>query len=59
MMAQKRTQSTLVLCVHHWQQSPFVAINPNRTALVGRSFSLAPQVTITRDFARQVTTIAI
>jgi hypothetical protein len=47
----------LVLCVRNWQQSPFVAVNPNRTALVGRSFCLATQAKITLDFAQQVTSV--
>jgi hypothetical protein len=46
-----------VLCVRNWQQSPFVAVNPNRTALVGRSLCLATQVKITLDFAQHVTSV--
>jgi hypothetical protein len=53
----QKTTSQTILCVRNWQQSPFVAINPNRTALVGRSLCLAMQVKITLDFARQVTSV--
>jgi hypothetical protein len=46
-----------VLCVRNWQQSPFVAVNPNRTALIGRSLCLATQAKILLDFAQQVTSV--
>ncbi|MCS7265783.1 MAG: hypothetical protein NZ805_13230 [Armatimonadetes bacterium] len=46
-----------VLCVRNWRQSPFVAINPNRVALVGRDLclSLKPQVNL--NFAQHQTTV--
>ena len=53
----QKTASQTILCVRNWQQSPFVAVNPNRTALVGRFLCLATQVKITLDFARQVTSV--
>ena len=53
----QKTASQTILCVRNWQQSPFVAVNPNRTALVGRSLCLATQVKITLDFAQQVTSV--
>jgi hypothetical protein len=43
----QKTSSQTILCVRNWQQSPFVAVNPNRTALIGRSLCLATQVKIT------------
>ena len=53
------TQETLhtVLCVRNWQQSPFVAVNPNRTALVGRSLCLSLKPKITMDFEQKVTNL--
>jgi hypothetical protein len=53
----QKTTSQTILCVRNWQQSPFVAVNPNRTALIGRSLCLATQVKITLDFAQQVTSV--
>jgi hypothetical protein len=53
----QKTASQTILCVRNWQQSPFVAVNPNRTALVGRSLCLATQAKILLDFARQVTSV--
>jgi len=53
----QRTASQTILCVRNWQQSPFVAVNPNRTALVGRSFCFATQAKIILDFAQQVTSV--
>ena len=37
-----------IICVRNWRQSPFVAINPNRTALLGRDICLhfQPRVTL-------------
>ncbi|MFA0783481.1 hypothetical protein [Fervidibacter sacchari] len=53
----QKTASQTILCVRNWQQSPFVAVNPNRTALVGRSIRLATQVKVTLDFAQKVTLV--
>ncbi len=36
----ERTVRLRTLCVLNWRQSPFVAVNPNRTALVGRDICL-------------------
>jgi len=58
--SQQREASQDVLCVLNWLQSPFVAINPNRTALVGRDLCLAlqPIVTLTLNFANRTTSLA-
>jgi len=53
----KKTASQTILCVRNWQQSPFVAVNPNRTALVGRSLCFAVQAKILLDFAQHVTSV--
>jgi hypothetical protein len=53
----QKTSSQTILCVRNWQQSPFVVVNPNRTALIGRSLCLATQAKITLDFAQQVTSV--
>lgn len=49
-----RATGFFVFCVKNWERSPFVAINPNRKALVGRSmlFKIAPLVHLDFD-ARQ------
>jgi hypothetical protein len=46
-----------VLCVRNWPQSPFVTVNPNRTALVGRDLCLLLQPQVTLDFAQHETTV--
>ncbi len=46
------------LCVTKWKQSPFVRINPRRTALAGRDIFLELQPSITLDFANRRTTIS-
>jgi hypothetical protein len=52
----KETES-VAFCIKHWHASPFVAINPNRAALVGRRLfhKLAPIVHL--DFAARQTEI--
>ncbi|MDW8030077.1 MAG: hypothetical protein RMK94_16995 [Armatimonadota bacterium] len=45
------------VCVFNWHQSPFVAINPNRVALVGRDLCLSLQPQINLDFSQHQTTI--
>jgi hypothetical protein len=47
----------VVFCIKHWHASPFVAINPNRIALVGRRLfhKLAPIVHL--DFAARQTEV--
>ncbi|MGH7601155.1 MAG: hypothetical protein ACREOI_32765 [bacterium] len=46
-----REAGFFAFCIKNWRHSPFVAINPNRTALVGRSvfFKIAPVILL--DFA--------
>jgi hypothetical protein len=53
----QKTASQTILYVRNWQQSPFVAVNTNRTALIGRSLCLATQAKILLDFAQQVTSV--
>lgn len=52
-----RETDFFAFCIKNWHSSPFVAINPTRTALVGRSlfFRLAPVVHL--DFAARQTAI--
>ncbi len=52
-----RETRVLTVCVFDWHQSPFVSINPNRKALVGRDLCLLLQPKITLDFSRHETTI--
>jgi len=47
-----------VLCVLNWQQSPFVAVNPNRAALVGRDICLRLQPKIALDFENRQTLLS-
>ncbi len=47
-----------VLCVLNWQHSPFVAVNPNRVALVGRDICLRLQPKIALDFANRQTLLS-
>ncbi|MCS3919337.1 hypothetical protein Q2T83_12090 [Fervidibacter sacchari] len=47
-----------VLCILNWQQSPFVAVNPNRVALIGRDICLRLQPKITLDFANRQTLLS-
>ena len=46
-----------IFCVSNWNFSPFVALNPNRTALIGRDimFELKPRVLL--DFDKRQTEI--
>lgn len=53
-----RSSSFSVVCVQDWSNSPFVAINPNRTALIGRRVFQRLQPTITLRFTSQVTEIS-
>ena len=46
-----------VVCVFNWQQSPFIAVNPNRVALVGRDICLRLQPKIALDFANLTTSL--
>jgi hypothetical protein len=43
------------ICVENWQTSPFVAINPSRTALVGRDTMLQLQPLVLFNFADRQT----
>jgi len=45
-------------CVINWKNSPFVQINPKRTALAGRDLFLKLQPAILLDFANRRTTIS-
>jgi len=47
----------MALCIEDWQSSPFVAINPQRTALVGREAFLKLQPVVHLDFASRQTEI--
>jgi len=47
----------MALCIEDWQSSPFVAINPQRTALVGRQTFLKLQPVVHLDFASRQTEI--
>ncbi|MGH7601035.1 MAG: hypothetical protein ACREOI_32155 [bacterium] len=48
----------IIVCVTKWKQSPFVRINPRRTALAGRDIFLELQPSVTLDFANRRTTIS-
>ncbi|MDZ7290951.1 MAG: hypothetical protein ONB44_12240 [candidate division KSB1 bacterium] len=47
----------IALCIENWQSSPFVAINPQRTALVGREIFLKLRPVVHLDFAARQTEI--
>jgi hypothetical protein len=48
-----RSLEVPIACVTGWQNSPFVAINPNRTALLGRAIFLMLKPRILLDFDKQ------
>jgi hypothetical protein len=52
-----RSQEFKIACVAPWESSPFVKINPNRTALVGRGVFLKFKPRILLDFDKQETKI--
>lgn len=52
-----RSLETWVSCVQDWNLSPFVTINPNRTALIGRDILLELQPQVLLDFAKRLTEI--
>ncbi|MDZ7362629.1 MAG: hypothetical protein ONB46_18175 [candidate division KSB1 bacterium] len=54
---QHRHTKIVAICVANWRQSPFVAINPNRTALVGRDTMLQLQPAVLLDFANRQTEV--
>jgi len=52
-----RQRRTAVICVEDWRNSPFVAINPDRTFLLGRSVLLSLQPRLTLDFSAKCTEV--
>jgi hypothetical protein len=46
-----------IFCVSNWRLSPFVALNPNRTALIGRDIMLELKPNVRLDFDRRQTEI--
>jgi hypothetical protein len=54
---QRRQTRIVAICVTNWSHSPFVAINPNRTALVGRVTMLQLQPAVLLDFANRQTEV--
>ncbi len=54
---QTRKSRTAILCVEDWQNSPFVAVNPARTILLGRRILLELQPRLTLDFAARRTEV--
>lgn len=53
----KREKSFPVICVQEWGKSPFVCINPNRAALVGRGLFLKIKPSVLLNFSAQKTEI--
>jgi len=54
---QRRETSVVAILVKNWRTSPFVAINPKRTALVGRGTMLQLQPLVLLDFANRQTEV--
>ena len=52
-----RESRQTINCVLDWQQSPFIQVNPNRTALIGRKVLLELKPKVALDFSRQVTMV--
>ncbi|MCI0691780.1 hypothetical protein L0337_07190 [candidate division KSB1 bacterium] len=52
-----RTFVTTVYCVDDWGGSPFVKINPNRTALIGRNLPLDLELNVLLQFGKRRTEI--
>jgi hypothetical protein len=50
-----RESRQTINCVLNWQQSPFIQVNPNRTALIGREVLLEIKPKVLLDFLRNVT----
>ncbi|MGH7456187.1 MAG: hypothetical protein ACRENG_32835, partial [bacterium] len=46
-----------IFCVSNWRLSPFVALNPNRTALIGRDIMLELKPNVRLDFDKRRTEI--
>jgi hypothetical protein len=53
-----RTLELPIQCIGNWNGSPFVRINPRRTALAGRDIFLQLQPSILLDFANRRTKIS-
>jgi len=51
------TVDTWVHCVPRWYSTPFVAINPNRVALIGRDILLKLGPKVSLDFKQHQTEI--
>jgi hypothetical protein len=52
-----RSFDTAVYCVEDWANSPFVKINPSRTALIGRDLPFEAKLSFGLHFERQRTEI--
>jgi hypothetical protein len=52
-----RRVGILVICVENWESSPFIRINPRRTALIGRETFLSLRPIVHLDFDAHQTTI--
>jgi hypothetical protein len=52
-----RPFATTVYCVDDWEGSPFIKINPNRTALIGRNLPLDLELNILLQFGKRRTEI--
>jgi len=54
---QRRQTRIIAVFVKNWRNSPFVVVNPNRTALVGRGTMLQLQPRVLLDFAVRQTEV--
>jgi hypothetical protein len=52
-----KTLETWICCVPNWHHSPFVALNPNRIALIGRDLLLELKPNVRLDFDKRQTEI--
>jgi extradiol dioxygenase family protein len=52
-----RSQEMTIACAADWQNSPFVKVNPDRIALVGRDLFLALEPCVLLDFKKHRTEI--
>ncbi len=52
-----KTFTTTIYCVDDWLNSPFVKINPNRAALIGRDLLLELQLNVLLQFGKRRTEI--
>lgn len=53
----REVENFTVYCIQNWGKSPFVKINPNRTALVGRRLFLKIKPSVLLNFTTQKTEI--